>query len=114
MRISDWSSDVCSSYLRLRLAVRGAGDSRGGRGTPGAAGAEDIGAGVRAAGGPIRKPALAASKQGVHLLHEAQHGTRLRHIGLRASLQIGRASCRERVCPYVSISVVASTLKKKQ
>src|SRR3546814_13089453 len=27
--------------------------------------------------------------------------------------KIGRASCRERVCQYVSISVVAGTLKKK-
>src|SRR3546814_14577136 len=27
--------------------------------------------------------------------------------------EIGRASCRERVCQYVSISVVAVTLKKK-
>src|SRR3546814_19463451 len=28
--------------------------------------------------------------------------------------QIGRASCRERVCQYVYISVVAVSLKKKQ
>src|SRR3546814_12119262 len=28
--------------------------------------------------------------------------------------QIGRASCRERVCQYVSIPVAAGTLKKKQ
>src|SRR3546814_11417757 len=28
--------------------------------------------------------------------------------------EIGRASCRERVCRYVSISVVAVSLKKKQ
>src|SRR3546814_11015371 len=28
--------------------------------------------------------------------------------------QIGRASCRERVCQYVSISVVAGSLKKKE
>src|SRR3546814_12127972 len=28
--------------------------------------------------------------------------------------QIGRASCRERVCQYVSISVVAGSLQKKQ
>src|SRR3546814_12088433 len=28
--------------------------------------------------------------------------------------QIGRASCRERVCQYVSISVGAGTLKKKK
>src|SRR3546814_18563584 len=27
--------------------------------------------------------------------------------------EIGRASCRERVCQYVSISVVAGSLKKK-
>src|SRR3546814_19582372 len=29
------------------------------------------------------------------------------------AVQIGRATCRERVCPYVSFSVVAGTLKKK-
>src|SRR3546814_20882590 len=31
-----------------------------------------------------------------------------------ASMEIGRASCRERVCQYVSISVVAVSLKKKK
>src|SRR3546814_18207477 len=37
-------------------------------------------------------------------------------LGLQAALrvEIGRASCRERVCQYVSISVVAVSLKKKQ
>src|SRR3546814_20306737 len=29
-------------------------------------------------------------------------------------LEIGRASCRERVCPYVSISVVPVSLKKNK
>src|SRR3546814_14967192 len=41
----------------------------------------------------------------------------MRLIGLvirLAPLEIGRASCRERVCQYVSISVVAVSLKKKQ
>src|SRR3546814_18375241 len=33
-------------------------------------------------------------------------------VGDRA--QIGRASCRERVCQYVSISVVAGPLKQKK
>src|SRR3546814_18570685 len=33
--------------------------------------------------------------------------------GLLGWIEIGRASCRERVCQYVSISVVAVTLKKK-
>src|SRR3546814_20994357 len=31
-----------------------------------------------------------------------------------SGLEIGRASCRERVCKYVSISVVAVSLKKKK
>src|SRR3546814_17907399 len=30
------------------------------------------------------------------------------------AVQIGRASCRDRVCQYVSITVVADTLKKKR
>src|SRR3546814_11519528 len=33
--------------------------------------------------------------------------------GRRIIVEIGRASCRERVCQYVSISVVAVSLKKK-
>src|SRR3546814_18590095 len=46
----------------------------------------------------------------------------IKHLGVyRRSLveavgrfrQIGRASCRERVCPYVSISVEAVSLQKK-
>src|SRR3546814_20437621 len=35
-------------------------------------------------------------------------------LSLRLVKQIGRASCRERVCQYVSISVVAVSLKKKK
>src|SRR3546814_17274606 len=43
---------------------------------------------------------------------EALHtgDARIEHL---ASAEIGRASCRERVCQYVSISVVAVSLKKK-
>src|SRR3546814_14018758 len=33
-------------------------------------------------------------------------------VQCRMRIQIGRASCRERVCQYVEISVVAVTLKK--
>src|SRR3546814_11800757 len=36
-----------------------------------------------------------------------------KHIGSSIE-KIGRASCRERVCQYVEISVVAVSLKKKQ
>src|SRR3546814_17143129 len=35
------------------------------------------------------------------------------HVVLVKGAKIGRASCRESVCQYVSISVVAVTLKKK-
>src|SRR3546814_21031789 len=38
-------------------------------------------------------------------------GARRRHSA--AALSIGRASCRERVCQYVSISVVPLSFKKK-
>src|SRR3546814_19702540 len=35
------------------------------------------------------------------------------HLGMSGRWQIGRASCRARVCQYVSISVVAVSFKKK-
>src|SRR3546814_11172293 len=34
-------------------------------------------------------------------------------VTVRTTWEIGRASCRERVCQYVEISVVAVSLKKK-
>src|SRR3546814_16418195 len=40
------------------------------------------------------------------------HFTALPHT--MAAAEIGRASCRERVCQYVTISVVAVSLKKKK
>src|SRR3546814_9034558 len=84
MRISDWSSDVCSSDLTpagAHAAVRwprrlGRAQSarrrvrkRAGRPRPAVFDAEDLGGGVR---------------RGVDL-----------------TMKIGRASCRERVCQYV-------------
>src|SRR3546814_13154441 len=36
-----------------------------------------------------------------------------RHRWLCVNAEVGRASCRERVCQYVSISVVAGSLKQK-
>src|SRR3546814_13957659 len=90
MRISDWSSDVCSSDLIAigdadpRLVMRGV-----------------IEADVVADGGV--RPWIACG--GLRLC-------RPRHQR-EDRAQIGRASCRERVCQYVSISVVAVSLKKK-
>src|SRR3546814_16843211 len=97
MRISDWSSDVCSSDLsppvgvdllrQLHSVGRVHRPERADRHRP-----ELDGGGARAgaaAGDPRPAP------------------------GPAASVQIGRASCRERVCQYVSISVVAVSLQKK-
>src|SRR3546814_17378947 len=40
-------------------------------------------------------------------------GARIATLDQTGDAEIGRASCRERVCQYVSISVVAVSLKKK-
>src|SRR3546814_17916852 len=84
MRISDWSSDVCSSDLRLH------------------------GEGI-------------ATRLVIHVVQQlvGQHiavditriGCRHHRLGV-AQHEIGRASCRERVCQSVSIWVVAVSLKK--
>src|SRR3546814_7427720 len=91
MRISDWSSDVCSSDLGL-LA-----DNDGHR------------AAVLGIGG------FGRTEFGGAFLAIADHVDAARVDAERRQVifQIGRASCRERVCQYVSISVVAVSLKKK-
>src|SRR3546814_16590002 len=100
MRISDWSSDVCSSDLlaggdiaqhaavRRRLVILGA---------------VGIGDAERDAG----QAALAATLQEFCFGLEACADVRR-----CALVQTGRASGRESVCLYVSISVVAVSLNK--
>src|SRR3546814_11926570 len=94
MRISDWSSDVCSSDLHLdRLVV------------------DDIAAGIEQSVLPVagigveRDVGQDADIIAARILdrrHRAAH-----------QIEIGRASCMERVCQYVLISVVAASLNKK-
>src|SRR3546814_11210459 len=88
LRISDWSSDVCSSdrgrpfdvvLMDWRLP-----------GMDGIATADRL----RELAGPGQAPAIIM-------------------LTVHARAEIGRATCRERVCPYVLISVVAVSLKKK-
>src|SRR3546814_20422919 len=97
MRISDWSSDVCSSDLsrasmdagfRSYWRTSGHDPSRIVMDSP--PDREDVRPWLR-----IRE-----------LLEDG--GVRVPRV------QIGRASCRERVCQYVSLSVVAVCLKKKR
>src|SRR3546814_4465530 len=91
MRISDWSSDVCSSDL-LTEVLEGAGLA-------------DVGMlvrilDVRDVDGEIGDVVVDAQER-----REAAGFQKIPRLGQRrqqrALVQIGRASCRERVCQYV-------------
>src|SRR3546814_11504788 len=100
MRISDWSSDVCSSDLHMKhrrlLAIHA----------------------------PSQRfaPACKARHQRTHgnaedlrgfLIFQIFDGDQRNRLSLRLGKigQLGRASCRERVCQYAEISGVDVTLK---
>src|SRR3546814_3070781 len=90
MRISDWSSDVCSSDLD---------GQQGGRGGNVALEIDPSGAGRMMFAGQIAGHGVSGSGT------LSIQATNIRVDGLDATapleLQIGRASCRERVCQYV-------------
>src|SRR3546814_15264508 len=93
MRISDWSSDVCSSDLltRARLA----------RAAPGA---------LVMHPGPMNR-GVEIDSDVADLLDRS---IITRHVEMGVAIRkIGRASFRERVSQYVYISLVADYLKKK-
>src|SRR3546814_19023334 len=101
MRISDWSSDVCSSDLILDELRRS--ERLFAAATPGqvlAPGAP--GTGTMAEEAVLPDTTDAPDTTGAAPSAEAP-----------APPKIGRASCRESVCPYVSISVVAVSLQQK-
>src|SRR3546814_20556187 len=96
MRISDWSSDVCSSDLNPRadshvLRTRAPLDPK-------------VSFDLHVLGMP---PAFVLSQDQTLKFDVPLHRGGMTPI----EQQIGRASCRERVCQYVSISVVAVSLK---
>src|SRR3546814_12234630 len=104
MRISDWSSDVCSSDLETPVRL------------------DALGLEARAIG--IAQPqrrAIVDRRQPAPKLDLALEVQFLRGLICRIDApagapgleQIGRASCRERVCQSVYISEVAGSLKKK-
>src|SRR3546814_16959341 len=121
MRISDWSSDVCSSDLRggagvlhqpVRLAVPGDEHLAVGGGDDGDAEAHldlrrhaDVDAAMAVV---AERPAAMVAPAGAGIVVDV-----VLHGAARAP-EIGRASCRERVCQYVYISVCAGSLKKKK
>src|SRR3546814_11826076 len=124
MRISDWSSDVCSSDLEGVLArddlLGKAEDTRPVIprlfAHPLVVEADDVRvrAVINREGDAL---ALALIEQRGELQDVADRGpakTIQALVVVPHDAQIGRASCRERVCPYVSIPGVAVSLHKKK
>src|SRR3546814_4412466 len=104
LRISDWSSDVCSSDLRIEGDIlefvghdgAGLGKGRHGHGIGVFAAGETRGHfGRRRIGlGGIDMAVIAEPRR-----RQRQHATKL--AAAEDADEIGRASCRERVCQYV-------------
>src|SRR3546814_17932585 len=104
MRISDWSSDVCSSDLLAASAVAVFSP----RLVPA------VFVFVRQLSRSTRStlcPAMHATKDLFLDCHGVPQNTT---FPFKRQGQIGRASCRERVCQYVSNSGVDVSLKKKK
>src|SRR3546814_12671485 len=97
MRISDWSSDVCSSYLELdhgRLFHRQRS-------------VLDLREALVVEGPADRQARLAIRQRELGVLEvDDPLPESLPLLDVVDRQQIGRASCRERVCKYVEISVV--------
>src|SRR3546814_15144916 len=104
MRISDWSSDVCSSDLHHRSQLRRLGACPGGAFQRWWSFRPDI----------CLRQALGGCSQRVAINTIPPDLGRCPSSPPQFSTDgaIGRASCRESVCQYVSISVVACSLKK--
>src|SRR3546814_2829572 len=85
MRISDWSSDVCSSDLDRGLVGGMTGEI-----------VENLAAQAIAGADANRLEPVEHVELGQRDAGDARHGAALAH-----QHQIGRASCRERVCKYV-------------
>src|SRR3546814_20218929 len=101
MRISDWSSDVCSSDLRILGAL-----------TTGVPLGCIAGISLTVAAAKWLPEGLADAAAWHSRIYYSVFVLAVIWRLVRGAAQIGRASCRERVCQYVYISVVAVQLKK--
>src|SRR3546814_17129562 len=126
MRISDWSSDVCSSDLQLavlhdRDPICDLGDHaeimRNEQHTRLMAGlqlleqTEDLGL---CRDIQRRRRLVCDDDGGLQNTRHSNHGPlTLPTVKFVRLCEFGRASCRERVCQYVSISVVVVSLKNQ-
>src|SRR3546814_16219346 len=118
MRISDWSSDVCSSDLRATDDIAGKITAIQ-QATKGSVFAnqsiQQTIVEVQTSAQRIRD-AMDAQAQTVTSITAAVEETALAADRMSSTIasKIGRASCRERVCQYVSNSEVGVALKKKE
>src|SRR3546814_13403256 len=110
MRISDWSSDVCSSDLARLDDAR----DQPGRAEVAQCDTRHLELAVDTAGTTGQLTAVPDADPRTVPRHLRQGDGRQEPFFDRNRLELGRASCRERVCQYVSISVVADQLKKKK
>src|SRR3546814_18661123 len=100
MRISDWSSDVCSSDLEpitledFVIRVKGQAVDLDG----------DLGIGEQDIDLPPAEATIGPPAGDAGLSQQAAE--------YPLGFEIGKASCWERVCKYVKISVVAGAIKK--
>src|SRR3546814_19075815 len=102
MRISDWSSDVCSSDLRKAMAARGLTVA-------------DVEAALRRENVELPAGRLESATRDFTLRIERGYANaaQFRRMALiKGADEIGRAPRRERVCKYVEVSVGAVALKK--
>src|SRR3546814_13953451 len=110
MRISDWSSDVCSSDLAKRRALEAAAAAiRARAGEIAGANAKDMAAARGKGLTDALLDRLALTPDRIEVMARG-----VEEVAALPDPEIGRASCRERVCQYVSISVGAGSLKTKK
>src|SRR3546814_11218095 len=94
MRISDWSSDVCSSDLGWSVPREARQAALQGL-------------------EPDLRAALELAAERIRAYHAGQKPEDRDETDAAGVRKIGRASCRERGCQYVAIAVVGVSLKKK-
>src|SRR3546814_18209820 len=122
MRISDWSSDVCSSDLLLgRFGVL---DQQDGPRRHLAHGADHLGVSGVADQQDLPSRALVPLGLAMDLADQRAGGVEVEEVsalglvghflGHAVGREIGRASSRERVCQYGMTTVVAVTLTKNK
>src|SRR3546814_14551023 len=99
MRISDWSSDVCSSDLTILIVAQPARRIFIGN---------KLAVIVDYRISPDVKKRTSLTDLDIFVADTAKQ------CDIRGNREIGRASRRERVCKYVLISVYAVSLEKKQ